>query len=233
MSNDGQVDFLADRKAGMSYQGIAERHNTTKQVVRYWVGKAIKAGLVSPEEVYWRAVEQPKRFTPSEYDDQWVKRVVQRCMIAESGCWVWQGQLTSGMGYGQTTYQGKNLSIHRKMYEITRRASLDRKQYVCHTCDIPACCNPAHLEIGDHTSNLNDCVRKGRNYEARRTECEHGHPFDSENTSIRKAANGGMRRICKTCERIRHSSPEYVEWRRQYQRRRRAAKRLAQSGVAA
>lgn len=227
VTNDVQVAFLADRKSGLSYQGIAEKHGTTKQVVRYWCGKALKAGLVTAEEIYWRAVNQPQRFTPAEYDDQWVKRVVQRCMVADSGCWVWQGQLTSGMGYGQTTYRSKNLSIHRKMYEITRRVVLERTQYVCHACDTPACCNPAHLQLGNHRSNLLDCVAKGRNYEARRTECEHGHPFDEQNTVVRKATAGGLRRVCRTCERIRHSSPEYIEWRRNYQRQRRAEKRRA------
>lgn len=33
---------------------------------------------------------------------------------------------------------------------------------VCHACDEPLCCNPAHLWIGSQHENVHDCVSKRR-----------------------------------------------------------------------
>lgn len=40
---------------------------------------------------------------------------------------------------------------------------------VCHRCDNPLCCNPAHLFVGTASDNFLDAARKGRLYRS-------GHP---------------------------------------------------------
>ncbi|MGC7464261.1 HNH endonuclease [Xanthomonas citri pv. citri] len=42
---------------------------------------------------------------------------------------------------------------------------------VCHRCDTPACCNPAHLFLGTAMANMRDKYSKGREAHTR----GHGH----------------------------------------------------------
>lgn len=61
-----------------------------------------------------------------------------------------------------------------------------------------------------------------------------GHEFTFENTYLKITPTTVMR-ACKLCHDIIHKKPEYIAWRREYQRKRRAqmkAKRLAQENRA-
>lgn len=75
-------------------------------------------------------------------------------------CWEWTACRDKD-GYGFFRHEGKNLKAHRFVLELTGRC-VDRKAYVCHTCDNPSCVNPAHLWIGDNSANQIDASRKGR-----------------------------------------------------------------------
>ena len=77
-------------------------------------------------------------------------------------CWEWKGSTFAGSKYGQHKRRRKNWRAHRLAYTLAKGPIPDDK-IVCHTCDNPPCCNPAHLWLGTHSENQLDCVSKGRN----------------------------------------------------------------------
>ena len=81
-------------------------------------------------------------------------------------CWPWTGSVCSD-GYGTigTTGEGREgskiVGTHRVAYESVHGA-IPSGMCVCHRCDNPRCCNPAHLFLGTQRDNVYDCIAKGR-----------------------------------------------------------------------
>ena len=75
-------------------------------------------------------------------------------------CWPWQG-FKNRKGYGQTAWMGKVLLAHRVALSLSD-GDWESRLLVCHICDFPACCNPAHLWRGTVGDNTRDMVAKGR-----------------------------------------------------------------------
>jgi hypothetical protein len=81
--------------------------------------------------------------------------------VAQSdACWIWTGARLPN-GYGRVTQQGKQVYTHRLAWELTHGPIPDGL-VVCHSCDNPPCCNPAHLWLGTPADNVHDRDAKGR-----------------------------------------------------------------------
>lgn len=84
-------------------------------------------------------------------------------------CWPWTGYRLK-FGHGQF-YPSRRSGLKR--HQLTHRwayalvhGPIPEGKCVCHRCDNPPCCNPAHLFLGTKKDNSEDMVRKGRHKRA-------------------------------------------------------------------
>lgn len=93
-----------------------------------------------------------------------IDRVMSRIeRITETGCWIFMGAVND-CGYGIVGKGGRgsgNDRAHRITYSHFT-GQIPDGMFVCHHCDVPACCNPDHLFIGTNQDNVRDMRRKGR-----------------------------------------------------------------------
>lgn len=76
-------------------------------------------------------------------------------------CWPWNA-CVDRKGYGKFSLRrGINTAAHRVAYALTYGIVPDGA-CVCHSCDNPLCCNPAHLWLGTVFENNTDMITKGR-----------------------------------------------------------------------
>lgn len=70
----------------------------------------------------------------------------------------------SGHGMASVFGSTKKVLHHRLVYCQSHNLSLDdiKGKVVMHTCDNPACINPAHLRLGTQADNIADRNAKGR-----------------------------------------------------------------------
>jgi hypothetical protein len=77
-----------------------------------------------------------------------------------NACWLWTAYRDRD-GYGNFGFRGKNERSNRVAWIISK-GEIPDGMFVCHSCDNPSCCNPRHLFLGNHLTNVQDRVAKFR-----------------------------------------------------------------------
>lgn len=81
---------------------------------------------------------------------------------APAHCWPWKLSL-NGDGYGQTKVGDRYWTASRLAFELAN-GPVPQHFLVCHRCDNPSCCNPAHLYAGTKGDNERDKFKRGRTH---------------------------------------------------------------------
>jgi hypothetical protein len=77
-----------------------------------------------------------------------------------TGCWLWTN-VPGSNGYGTIEVDGRRMTAHRLSYMVYV-GDIASGLVVRHKCDVRACVNPAHLELGTHHDNMLDRAKRGR-----------------------------------------------------------------------
>lgn len=99
----------------------------------------------------------------SSFYTQMMKKLAKRSIMKDNGCLEWNGATKNGYGSfrKQQGEKSQHYFAHRIAYAIFK-GPIPHGMFVLHSCDNPKCVNPAHLELGTHTQNQLDKMRKNR-----------------------------------------------------------------------
>jgi hypothetical protein len=106
-------------------------------------------------------------------------------------CWNWTGWTMPppSLPYGRLGFNGyKTWKSHRLAWALTN-GPVPKGMFVCHRCDNPRCCNPAHLFLGTTVDNNHDRARKGRS--ARGSGCGSSKLTEERVREIRELQSDG------------------------------------------
>lgn len=113
----------------------------------------------------------------------------QKFSIARSGCWQWIASKDK-WGYGKF-HLGKDTLAHRVSYKHFVGPLPDDLE-IDHLCRNRSCVNPQHMEpVTKRENTLRGIAPSAIN--ARKTHCQNGHKFTSQNTYMRPDGDRGCR----------------------------------------
>lgn len=114
---------------------------------------------------------------------------------APDECWMWTGGRANG--YGAMSVGSLVVKAHRVAFLLAN--GYMPVDDVLHSCDVPLCCNPAHLREGTHQQNMDDMAERGRRKGPPIKEvCPQGHPKIGDNLLV-YTYNGSTQRKCRIC----------------------------------
>lgn len=90
-------------------------------------------------------------------------KIAGQVVVTDSGCWEWLAATKTAKGYGKIGHSNKDWLVHRLVYNLCV-GHVPPTLLICHRCDNPPCCNPAHLYAGSTSDNQRDAVERGNHY---------------------------------------------------------------------
>lgn len=82
-------------------------------------------------------------------------------LVPNGACLDWPRHRDSD-GYGHVQIGARSARAHRLICEHFHGPAPAAKPCAIHSCDNPACCNPAHLRWGSRSENMRDRSARGR-----------------------------------------------------------------------
>ncbi len=90
-----------------------------------------------------------------------LSRIAKRIIVDDNGCHLWTGAVAIPGGYGFIKVQTVQTYVHRLVWRLAN-GPIAQGVYICHSCDVPRCCNIEHLFSGTPSENMKDMREKGR-----------------------------------------------------------------------
>lgn len=113
---------------------------------------------------------------------------------SDEDCWEWKGALTKGYG---SILAGDTTTLSHRVSWALANGNLPDELVVRHKCDNPPCVNPAHLELGTQTENVEDMISRNR-ATFQKSNCRNGH-----NRAIHSVIDHNGKRVCIECRKDR------------------------------
>ena len=102
-------------------------------------------------------------------DDAAVARFWQKVDVRGDGeCWLWLAA-RHPQGYGSFRLPWGHVRAHRLALSLSLGRPVGADLMALHTCDMPSCCNPAHLREGTALDNKRDEQVRGRTLRGERS----------------------------------------------------------------
>ena len=131
--------------------------------------------------------------TINEIPNVIVKKFMETEKQREGDCVIWKGNLR-GFGYGAVNAGGYSYYVHRVAYALSHGS--EAKCFVLHSCDNKKCVNPSHLRDGTPLMNMQDKIKRGRNYSGDQK------GIKNANSSLTEEEVIAIRNDFRTCQEI-------------------------------